>query len=147
LPVDDFATDNQPVCRKRGFRRYQCRECGSIGASLLRKRNRELIREAKDVPCADCGMRDHFCVMDFDHRDPSEKDFDLANGSCRSPQKLKDEMAKCDVVCSNCHRKRTYKRQEQARQRGETVGCIVPRGTRISPKTQTSSLPDELTLF
>ena len=150
LPVDDFSTDRKPSCRKRGFRRYACRECHGRWNAGRRFRNRKLIREAKDVPCMDgtmCGgKRYDFWIMQFDHV-RGEKLFDLSQASGRAIQTVKDEIAKCDIVCSNCHADRTYKRREEALQRGETVGCIVPRGTRISPKTQTSSLPDTLTLF
>ena len=145
LPVDDFARDKKAP--RRGCRNYGCRECVADRGAVLRKRNRKLIHEAKDVPCADCGVRHPFWIMQFDHRDSSKKDFELRSPGCRALQKLKDEMAKCDVVCANCHEDRTHKRREEKRQRGETVGCLVPRGTRRAPKTQTPSLPDALTLF
>ena len=47
--------------------------------------------------------------MDFDHRDPSTKLFNLMTGRAMlmSDQKLMAEVAKCDVVCANCHRIRT----------------------------------------
>lgn len=68
---------------------------------------RAIIQEAKNCPCMDCGGRFHFAAMDFDHRGDkirpvsSLKDFS-------SEEKLREEIAKCDVVCSNCHRVRTY---------------------------------------
>ena len=74
---------------------------------------RRLIREAKDRPCSDCGRRFPFYVMDFDHRDRAEKLFnigaDALRGRC-SIESLKREIAKCDVVCANCHRERTHAR-------------------------------------
>ena len=144
LPADDFSTDNKAPTR--GFRSYMCRECDATRAFLRWKRNRQLIHEVKYVPCADCGVRYPAHIMQFDHV-RGKKEFDIGAGHGRALQKLKDEMAKCDVVCANCHEDRTHKRRQQALQRGETVGCIVPRGTRLSPKTQTPSLPDALTLF
>jgi len=148
LPVDDFATDNQPFCRKRGFRRYRCRECVADYSAVIRERSRKLIQEAKDVPCMDCGVRWPFWIMEFDHRDPSKKDFEIGSeGRQFSKQKVKDEMAKCDIVCANCHKDREYKRLQEKLERGESVGCIVPRGTRRVPKTQTPSLPDAPALY
>jgi hypothetical protein len=74
-----------------------------------RHRKYELVKEFKDVPCADCGIKYPTCVMDFDHRDPSNKIIALAKGyACLGMKKLKEEIAKCDVVCSNCHRIRTW---------------------------------------
>jgi hypothetical protein len=54
--------------------------------------------------------------MDFDHRDPSQKEFNLGSEAIRemySLEKLQAEIDKCDIVCANCHRIRT------AIQRGE----------------------------
>ena len=146
LPVDDFATDNQPFCRKRGFRRYRCRECVADFSAVIRERSRKLIQEAKDVPFMDCGVRHPFWIMQFDHV-RGKKEFNLSAASARAEQKVKDEIAKCDIVCSNCHDDRTHKRREEKRQRGERSACIVPRGTRRAPKTQTPSLPDTPALY
>ena len=145
LPDDDFSRSRKN--RFRGGRHYSCRECDSNKSYLRRKRNRQVILEAKDVPCMDCGVYYPFWIMQFDHRDPDKKSFGLHQYSARALQKVKDEIAKCDVVCSNCHDDRTYKRDLEKRQRGERSACLVPRGTRLSPKTQTPSLPDTLTLF
>lgn len=82
-------------------------------------RHRRLIRQAKDVPCADCGCRYPQYVMDFDHRPGEKKCFNLsiAAGQTRlSWEKIIAEIAKCDVVCANCHRERTHQRKQQAGQ-------------------------------
>lgn len=57
--------------------------------------------------CVDCGETDPV-VMEFDHRDPSQKDRKVARGlkSYRWELVLA-EIEKCDVVCCNCHRRRT----------------------------------------
>jgi hypothetical protein len=78
------------------------------------KRRRELAqafrREAKSFPCMDCGVTYPPHVMDFDHRDSATKKFTL-HRSLISVAHLKEEMAKCDLVCSNCHRIRTHNRK------------------------------------
>jgi hypothetical protein len=82
------------------------------------KRNRRMLREAKSVPCADCGRTYPFFVMDFDHRPGVKKEFNLANvaGQTRiSARRLLEEIAKCDVVCANCHRIRTWQRRRAQR--------------------------------
>lgn len=73
---------------------------------------REFIRSKKDVPCQDCGIKYPYYVMDFDHREGVVKDYNVA---AMARQKLSldlviEEVAKCDVVCSNCHRIRTHNR-------------------------------------
>jgi hypothetical protein len=71
-----------------------------------------LLRHLRDVPCVDCGQRFAPHAMDFDHRDPREKSFTIC--SSRASLKNRDlilaEVAKCDVVCVNCHRLRSRTR-------------------------------------
>lgn len=76
-----------------------------------RKRVAEMIRELKQRPCADCGQSYPPRVMDFDHREGEEKYKDVARltGNCSARVVLR-EIAKCDVVCANCHRQRTHER-------------------------------------
>jgi hypothetical protein len=66
----------------------------------------------KQKPCADCGGTFHPVAMDFDHvrgEKLNEVSTLLRTGS--SLETLKAEIAKCDVVCSNCHRVRTFTRK------------------------------------
>lgn len=71
--------------------------------------NAEWIRELKCIPCMDCGITYPHYVMDFDHRDGSDKKFDIASNARRlAKSTLQKEIEKCDIVCSNCHRERTY---------------------------------------
>lgn len=81
-------------------------------AKRTRKRN-ELLQSLKSVPCADCGVTYPYYVMDFDHRPGFEKEVDM-NRQARwiGEARLQAELAKCDVVCSNCHRIRTHSRNE-----------------------------------
>lgn len=76
-----------------------------------RKRSiRNFLSDTKNVPCMDCGVSYPPYVMDFDHRDRSKKSFTIAravNGQ-KSRDALIEEIAKCDIVCSNCHRIRTH---------------------------------------
>jgi hypothetical protein len=66
----------------------------------------DMLRVLKDEPCADCGVRYPYYVMDFDHR--SDKVTEVSLLVRTSVEKLMAEAAKCDVVCANCHRERTY---------------------------------------
>jgi hypothetical protein len=79
-----------------------------------RYRIQEMIREAKSKPCADCGQAFPYFVMDFDHRPGEVKVFVISQftKSHKSQKAVKAEIAKCDVVCANCHRIRTHKRKE-----------------------------------
>jgi hypothetical protein len=66
----------------------------------------------KRSPCMDCGIFYPPYVMQFDHRDPSTKIAPVSTliGGGMS-QRLITEIAKCDLVCANCHCVRTYQRR------------------------------------
>jgi hypothetical protein len=77
-----------------------------------RKTVKAYIHRAKDVPCADCGIRYPYYVMQFDHV-RGVKLFnigDYTGGGAISMKRIRAEIAKCDVVCANCHAERTYQR-------------------------------------
>lgn len=61
-------------------------------------------------PCIDCGEAD-LVVLEFDHRDPKTKKFCVSSVTHhrRSLKSVQAEVAKCDVRCANCHRRKTYK--------------------------------------
>lgn len=65
----------------------------------------------------DCGMRFHPWVMEFDHRGDVEKRFNISKGHKTGWKALKAEMDKCDVVCANCHRLRSFSRSQRQRPR------------------------------
>ena len=55
--------------------------------------------------CQHCPERDPVC-LDLHHRDPKEKEVTISQVIVRwSLQRLEVELAKCDVLCANCHRK------------------------------------------
>lgn len=74
---------------------------------------RDFIQSFKRCPCADCGVQYPPFVMDFDHRNPAEKSFTISVGLTHTLDRLAEEIAKCDVVCANCHRVRTFTRGEE----------------------------------
>lgn len=71
-------------------------------------------RLKKEAICADCGVKYPWYVYDFDHRDGETK-VDNVSRLHRSKgfnsAVLVAEIAKCDIVCANCHRVRTHKRR------------------------------------
>jgi 5-methylcytosine-specific restriction endonuclease McrA len=71
-----------------------------------------VIREAKLSPCTDCGDVFHYAAMDFDHV-RGTKLFGIAQSSTRNLDEIRKEMEKCDLVCANCHRVRTYNRKKK----------------------------------
>ena len=73
----------------------------------IRLENRAYIKQLKETtPCADCGNLFPHYVMDFDHQRDKVKAVSLMMAF--SFEKLKAEIAKCEIVCANCHRIRTF---------------------------------------
>lgn len=99
---------------KRATDRAAARVVRNKQARSLRERRSARIAEYKIAQgCTDCGFNAHPAALDFDHRDPSAK---TANVSvlvaCASWPRIMAEIAKCDVVCANCHRIRTCEAQQ-----------------------------------
>jgi hypothetical protein len=73
---------------------------------------RDKINELKRQPCMDCKGTFNPWQMDYDHRDPSEKEGIIAQLAGSNQQtRTYAEIAKCDLVCANCHRNRTHDRR------------------------------------
>lgn len=112
-----FAGTLQRLCRKclRPYRRawYQRHRDEAIQRiTETRKERKEWFKTLKDRPCFDCGKRFHWYVMDFDHRPGEVKRLGLAPmvNYGFSREEILKEIARCDLVCSNCHRMRTWLR-------------------------------------
>ena len=89
------------------FRRKQ-REAAR--KARARSKGRKLIRQAKEAPCTDCGQEFHPEAMDFDHV-RGDKWKNISKIDRASEKKIREELAKCDLVCANCHRIRTATRR------------------------------------
>ena len=76
-----------------------------------RHRNRSLIISyLSEHPCVDCGETDGI-VLEFDHVYGEKiRNVSWMVRQHRTVSKIMDEIAKCEVVCANCHRRRTAKR-------------------------------------
>ena len=75
-----------------------------------RQRLRAILLGIKQQPCQDCGGTFHPWLMELDHREGTNKKAAVANLVSKgcTDARLLEEMDKCDVVCANCHRMRTY---------------------------------------
>ena len=54
--------------------------------------------------CAVCGYNKCIQAMDFHHIEPEYKSFTLSGSHCRKWKIIEEELKKCIVLCSNCHR-------------------------------------------
>jgi hypothetical protein len=96
--------------RAKGTSRYLARK------TAYREEQIKLLANVRTVPCLDCGGTFPFFVMQFDHRDPIEKRYMVSQMVGRTgTERILAEVAKCDIVCTNCHRERTYQRRSAGR--------------------------------
>lgn len=71
-----------------------------------RERNKKIAQRAKTAGCSACGAHPDPVALDFHHRDRRTKldtVSQLVNRGA-SLKRLEAEIAKCDVLCANCHR-------------------------------------------
>jgi hypothetical protein len=137
LPLEDFNFRD----KTQRLRQSYCRSCSRLNwrewyavpknkahhievletrRRRLRQKNREYVRQLKKQPCTDCGGRFPPEVMDFDH---------LGNKSALISklvyqagwETLLAELAKCEVVCANCHRIRTMTRNSDTANRSGPI--------------------------
>ena len=64
----------------------------------------------RDKPCGDCGRIYPPYVMEWDHLPGTEKTLVLSDvrRAAHSRERILREIAKCELVCANCHRERTF---------------------------------------
>ena len=88
------------------------RLCYNVLDSLKDSRTiTETIRRLKQNPCDNCGNKFHPVCMDFDHvRGIKRFNISQAHKLKITDTELNDELDKCELICSNCHRLRTYYR-------------------------------------
>jgi hypothetical protein len=74
------------------------------------KRKLAEIKEASG--CVDCGINNHI-ILDFDHLRDKKYNISRMIHDGFSWKAIKKEIEKCEIVCANCHRIRTYNRLTQ----------------------------------
>lgn len=71
------------------------------------KKNRNIITEFKSQGCSHCGYNKHPAALDCHH--VGDKEFSLGSKLASATEtQLKEELAKCIVLCANCHRIEHY---------------------------------------
>ncbi len=110
------------VDQKAAQKRYYERNKSRLRTGLFARKQahiqamKDLVNTIKTGPCTDCGQTFHPHVMDFDHINDDKTDNIsslVTHGD--SEYKIMQEIAKCELVCCNCHRMRTYNRRQDDR--------------------------------
>jgi transposase len=83
---------------------YRCTRCRAEGVSKRRRRVKEILVAEAGGRCALCGYSRHPAALEFHHTDPASKRFALGtSGLTRAIAAMREEAAKCVLLCSNCH--------------------------------------------
>jgi transposase-like protein len=86
----------------RGY--YRCKRCRMERVSQRRRKLKLLLVAEAGGSCNVCGYDRCIGALHFHHLDPSSKRFHLSmQGATRSLSASRAEMAKCILLCANCH--------------------------------------------
>lgn len=113
-----YRNQDDPTARERAkayrLKHYRANRQPYIDRAKARnERRRRFLSDLKSkTPCKDCGVQYPPYVMQFDHREGEVKVGEVSRLAASSSEKmLLAEIAKCDIVCANCHAERTHSRQ------------------------------------
>jgi hypothetical protein len=139
LPLEEFYRNHK---QRDGYVR-RCKSCHreryNVGRSDRAKKARGYFEQIKlERGCADCGYNANSAALDFDHLPEFVKLYRFCTMAGMRQELIDAEIAKCEVVCANCHRIRTVTRLRtrpyptRGRSKGEGKGR-----TRIAVETTT----------
>lgn len=80
--------------------------CGARRDRIRKENKRRIFNYLVTHPCVDCGETSPV-VLDFDHKNPKTKTGNVTRMLTLSWNSIALEISKCEIRCSNCHRKRT----------------------------------------
>lgn len=121
-PIEDFSVNRAAkdllnatcrVCHSEKFREYYKKKDNKDKVKALnkikRERNRRWILDfLKEHHCVRCGEDDPI-VLEFDHLRDKKHNIAFLTNQTYSVSKIKGEIEKCQVLCANCHRRKTAK--------------------------------------
>ena len=131
-PIEEFDVPANPsrcaACRKGYYKEYNKNRYTSPEAraeelersrekyqTIIRgqrmDRKQQLVKEMGGC-CQTCGYNKSAAALDFHHREPIDKSRTVSHLlAVQQPwgfEAAKEEAKKCDLICSNCHREKTY---------------------------------------
>ena len=90
--------------KNRGTLQSKCKECHNIYCINRWIEKKKKAIEYKGGKCVKCSYNKYYGALEFHHLDPNEKDMDWDKMRKTSWEKIKKELDKCVLLCSNCHR-------------------------------------------
>ena len=102
--------------RQSGQRHSMCNRCLYVKYTRpnVERKMAKIHAYQLEKGCADCGYSAHPAALEFDHLPGTEKLFNIGEEiGNRSVESIWSEIAKCEVVCANCHAIRTTERRKR----------------------------------
>lgn len=82
-----------------------CKKCTILQTMMRQKAFKQRCVDYKGGKCIHCEYNNSLVALEFHHVDPSKKDFSISNvRSLTFNNVIKEELDKCILLCSNCHR-------------------------------------------
>lgn len=107
--------------------RLRCRKCQTFAVEKRRRKIKDMAVEYAGGKCSICGYNKCRDALEFHHKNPEEKDFGISSSVKIGWDKIKKEVDKCTLLCSNCHRELHYNLRlyssmgEHSPDKGETL--------------------------
>lgn len=106
LPIEDFNWRS----KEKGTRRSECKYCHTEFMKKIYEDKKALVANIRSqLKCQKCGESKEY-MLDFHHLDPDKKEETIARMTSNNYRidKVLNEIRKCIVLCSNCHREFHY---------------------------------------
>jgi DNA-directed RNA polymerase subunit RPC12/RpoP len=82
---------------------YQCKKCWNKRTYKVNRDKLDLLITERGGACEKCGYNKSFAALQWHHSDPTKKDFGISSNRGAPMEQLREETAKCLLVCANCH--------------------------------------------
>lgn len=104
-PVSEFTKNS-----RSGYLHSYCKPCATKKGRREKQKFKKDCVAYKGGKCIRCGYNKCPAALEFHHRNPEEKEFSLRDvgGTIALTDRVKAELDKCDLLCSNCHKEEHY---------------------------------------
>ena len=107
FPISEFYAQSD---HKHGVM-SMCKKCfNQFCIERWRKRKIKYVKQLGGK-CKHCGLQlneHNYCVFDFHHTNPNEKEYVWTKLRLFSDKRIQEELSKCELLCANCHRLEHY---------------------------------------
>lgn len=109
LTLDNFGYDRTDSYGRIHYK-TMCKPCRNVYEKerFYKKRTSKILEVFGSYSCQICGYDKCETALELHHRDPTKKEFTISSSRNNESPELINELKKCALVCSNCHREIHY---------------------------------------